>query len=91
MCIRCLMQNAAILPVSVPELIEALGGASALARLGDWPVPTVNAWKVRGTIPDANWAKLIDVAQAKGLAIDAAFLLSLNDAGRDKTAADDPS
>ena len=70
------MTDAILDPLTIPDLIDRLGGTSALARKGGWPVPTVNAWKHRRTVPLENWDRLIDVAKQDGVPLTAEHLLA---------------
>lgn len=48
---------------TVSDVIDTLGGPSALARTMGEEVSTVSAWKHRGRIPARHWPLLIEVAR----------------------------
>lgn len=51
---------------SVSDVIEAVGGVTAVSRALGKPVGTVSAWKTRESIPSEQHAALVDAAQALG-------------------------
>jgi hypothetical protein len=53
---------------SIAEFIEALGGASKVAKERNRPASTVASWKDRNSIPVGEWPPLIDLAQQCGIA-----------------------
>jgi len=64
---------------SVPEIIEKLGGATALAdHLGIKATTTVASWKDRKSIPIEHWPKLLEVASSQGLDLDYERLVHLH-------------
>ena len=53
---------------SIPELIEKLGGSTAIARsLGMQSMTTVASWKSRRVIPVEYWDGLLGVAWKRGI------------------------
>lgn len=50
------------------ELIEALGGTNAVARMLDIKSPSVSGWKESRRIPDDKLMRLAPIAEAKGIA-----------------------
>lgn len=61
---------------TVPQIIEALGGPSAVARDLGQKVPTVSAWKHRGKVPARYWPDLVSLARqkaVKGISLDVFF------------------
>jgi len=64
---------------SVPDIIEKLGGATALAdQLGIKATTTVASWKDRKSIPIEHWPKLLDAASAKGIDLNYEQLVKLH-------------
>lgn len=63
------------------ELIRELGGAAKVSadlseRMGEPILPvTVRAWPIRNRIPPEYWPGIIGIAEAKGFAIDADWLM----------------
>jgi hypothetical protein len=53
---------------SVSELIEPLGGTSAVAAALALPVTTVSSWKVRDQLPSRYWAPIINLARERRIA-----------------------
>lgn len=62
---------------SISDLVDHMGGITEFARKGGWPLGTASAWKTRGTIPPAHWHRLIEVARADGIRLNAEKLLNL--------------
>ena len=58
-----------ILPVmnNIPDIVEGLGGATALAEQLGIPMTTVASWKQRQSIPVEHWSRLIEIASHRGL------------------------
>lgn len=52
---------------TIPQIIDALGGPTEVARLTGQPVPTVSAWKHRNKIPARHWPSLVSIAREKGV------------------------
>lgn len=50
------------------EVIEKLGGSTALAARLQLPATTVASWKNRGSIPPEYWLLLTRLAAEKGVA-----------------------
>lgn len=50
------------------ELIEALGGDTAVARLTNVKTPSVWEWKQAGRIPENRLIRLALIAEARGIA-----------------------
>ena len=50
---------------SVSEVIEAFGGATAVASSLDVPPTTVASWKYRDSIPDEYRPSLVDLARER--------------------------
>ena len=64
---------------SIPDLIDALGGNSELARAISVPVNTIGAWRFRGSIPYDRWPAIIDEAARRGVeGIDANLILRIS-------------
>jgi hypothetical protein len=68
---------------SIPEIIEKLGGATALADHLSKAPTTVASWKDRASIPIEYWPKLLEVASEKGVALDYEQLVRLHTASVD--------
>jgi hypothetical protein len=45
------------------DLIDLFGGSSELARRINVPIPTVGAWKFRGSIPPEHFPQLVALAK----------------------------
>lgn len=61
---------------TIPQIIDAFGGPSALAHEMGYPVATVSAWKHRGKIPARHWPDLVALARdkrIKGLSLETFF------------------
>ena len=52
---------------TVPDIISAFGGSSELARRLEVPIPTVGAWRFRGSIPPKHFADIVTLAKADGI------------------------
>lgn len=52
---------------SVSDFIEALGGASKVAKERNRPPSTVASWKDRSSIPVDEWPGLLDLARQRGI------------------------
>lgn len=50
---------------SVTEIIDALGGTTAVAAARGLPATTVASWKTRGSIPCVYWPPLVDDARER--------------------------
>lgn len=48
---------------TVTDLIEAFGGSTQLAKLLELPIPTVGAWKHRGSIHPDYFPAIIEKAR----------------------------
>lgn len=53
----------------VAKIIDAFGGVRPMAKALDKSVSTVQSWKVRGSIPDANKPDVLSKAQAAGIVL----------------------
>lgn len=53
--------------MTATELIEALGGTSAVAELTGVKAPSVSGWKESGRIPGKRLMRLAPVAEARGI------------------------
>jgi DNA-binding transcriptional regulator YdaS (Cro superfamily) len=49
------------------ELIDALGGTTAVAELFGLRPPSVSGWKEAGRIPDDKLIRLAPIAEARGI------------------------
>lgn len=49
------------------RVIGMMGGLTKLARAIDAPVTTVQAWKMRGEIPQRYWAGIFEAARAASI------------------------
>ena len=63
---------------TIPDIIDGLGGPSALARDLGHPIATVTAWKHRGRIPDCYWDDLIAVAKARRIKLTLESIMAAN-------------
>lgn len=52
--------------LTVPKIIDDLGGAAVLAANLGLPLGTVSAWKTRASIPSERWAAIVSQATATG-------------------------
>ena len=52
---------------NIPNIIQCLGGATALAEQLRIPMTTVASWKQRQSIPVEHWSRLIEIASDRGL------------------------
>ena len=52
---------------SVTELVDDLGGPTAVASLLDLPETTVSSWKIRNRLPVRYWPQFISLAADKKL------------------------
>jgi len=52
------------------EIIEALGGTSAVARELEIAPTTVSSWKTSETIPPWRWPAIEDIAKRRGLSFE---------------------
>ena len=48
---------------TVADLINSFGGSSELARRINVPIPTVGAWKHRGSVPPEHFPHLVALAR----------------------------
>ena len=60
-----------ILPAmnNIPDIIEGLGGATALAEQLAIPMTTVASWKGRQSIPVEHWPRLLEIATSQGIGL----------------------
>jgi hypothetical protein len=62
---------------TVPDIIEALGGPTAITRaLGFRHASTASEWKRQGSIPPRHWRGLIKMADDVGVTISAETLVA---------------
>lgn len=54
---------------SVSEIVDALGGLTAVAAALDLPLTTVSSWKSRDSVPVSYWSPLLAAARKRGVAI----------------------
>lgn len=52
--------------LTVPKIIDELGGTATLAANLGLPLGTVSAWKSRGSIPSERWMAVVSQASAAG-------------------------
>jgi hypothetical protein len=52
---------------SVSEILETLGGSTAVAAALDLPFTTVASWKARSSIPVPYWKPLAEAARQRGV------------------------
>ena len=63
---------------NVTDLINAFGGSSELARRINVPIPTVGAWKFRGSVPPEHYPDLVALAKElriKGVTFESLYAL----------------
>lgn len=53
------------IPETIPDLIDALGGAVVISGARNLPYTTVASWKARGAIPAREWPGLVDMARQR--------------------------
>lgn len=58
----------------VTDVIDALGGTSAVARALNIPASTVSSWKSAGRIPNWRVPTLVKLARAKGFSLNAKMI-----------------
>jgi hypothetical protein len=63
---------------TIPDIIDGLGGPSALARDLGHPIATVTAWKHRERIPDRYWSDLIAVAKSQRIKLTLEAIMAAN-------------
>lgn len=56
--------------MTTSELIDALGGPSAVARALSVPISTVHSWKTKGGIPRWRQDAVADLARSAGVDCD---------------------
>lgn len=71
---------------TVSEIVESLGGTTAVATALVLPETTVSSWKSRGSIPPAHWSPLIAAARKRGVGLDIELLHELATPARSKSA-----
>ena len=54
---------------TVPDIIERLGGSTAIANDTGIPLTTVHTWKRKGYVPAWRIPTLVDLARRKGEAL----------------------
>jgi hypothetical protein len=52
---------------NIPNIIQCLGGATALAEQLGIPMTTVASWKQRQSIPVEHWPRLLEIATSQGI------------------------
>ena len=52
---------------NIPDIVEGLGGATALAEHLGMAMTTVASWKARHSIPVEHWPKLLEIATSQGI------------------------
>lgn len=65
-------------PGTIPEIIERLGGAAALARAIGVGPSTASEMKRRASIPVAHWAGVLEFAKEKGVPLSYEALAKAN-------------
>lgn len=55
--------------MSVAEIIDDLGGTTAVAEAVGVAAPVVSNWRARDRIPADRWAALVDLARSRGKSI----------------------
>lgn len=64
---------------TVSDIIEALGGSTAIARELDMKAATtVASWKDRGSIPSEHWPPLLELARKRRVALTLERLMAAN-------------
>ena len=63
---------------NIPDIIERLGGPSALAHHLGKPITTVASWKDRRSIPVEYWPALLIAAGKNGIKLDYERLVNLH-------------
>jgi uncharacterized protein YjcR len=53
--------------MTADDIIQSLGGLSAVANQLGVPVTTVSSWKQRDNIPEWRQAKVLELAMAQGV------------------------
>jgi hypothetical protein len=48
---------------TIPEFIDACGGATKVAKVRNLPLSTVASWKARNSIPVDEWPALLELAR----------------------------
>lgn len=74
-------------PVTIPEIIDALGITPLAREFGHANVSTVSSWKYRGVIPIGYWQKLIAFAGRRGVTLTSDDLLKAHAAKSELPAA----
>jgi hypothetical protein len=57
--------------MTVSEIIELLGGRTAVSAFTGWPYTTIESWEGKGQIPDWRKGKLLEMALANGKSLSA--------------------
>lgn len=70
---------------TVAQIIEQLGGNTAVARIIDRKPSAVSEMKRRGSIPVEYWPRLIDAARGRGKLLDAEALMAATTSSQEKT------
>ena len=63
---------------NIPDIIERLGGPSALALHLGKPITTVASWKDRKSIPVEYWPAMVVTASKRGIKLDYERLVNLH-------------
>lgn len=78
---------------SASEVIDALGGSTAVASLLGLPATTVASWKSRNSIPVPHWPALISAGKdqkVEGLSYEALVSIHVGENSSPPTAPDSP-
>jgi len=73
-----------MLGMTAQDLIDSLGGPTAVGNAIGIRMATVSAWSQRGRIPVIYWDGLIKFAKTREHALDYAALVALHTAPRDE-------
>lgn len=52
---------------TLSDVMDALGGVTAVSQMLSKPLGTVSAWKTRGSVPAEYWQGLLNGARQRGL------------------------
>jgi hypothetical protein len=52
--------------MTVPDIINLLGGSAAIARYTGWPFTTVDSWQKNSHVPEWRRGKLLEMAVTHG-------------------------